>query len=248
MSAPVRPGGRPAPRLVLASASPARARILEAAGIGFTVMVSEVDEDAVAEAHPTAGPAEIALLLAHAKAEEVAARPEAAGALVLGCDSVFELDGTAYGKPWEPAVAAERWRRQSGRTGQLHTGHSLIDAGHHGTVRGTGPAGVGTTGARTAGAGAGGPRPDGGGAPSATALSTASVTFAEVTDAEIAAYVGSGEPLQCAGAFTIDGRGAAFVTAVHGDPNAVIGLSVATLRGLLHQLGWSVTDLWGSYN
>jgi len=230
MSTPVRPGGRPAPRLVLASASPARARILEAAGIGFTVMVSEVDEDAVAEAHPTAGPAEIALLLAHAKAEEVAARPEAAGALVLGCDSVFELDGTAYGKPWEPAVAAERWRRQSGRTGQLHTGHSLIDASHHGTV------GTGRT-----------PGSDAGNAPSATALSSASVTFADVTEAEIAAYVGSREPLHCAGAFTIDGRGAAFVSAVHGDPNAVIGLSVSTLRDLLRQLGWAVTDLWDSY-
>jgi septum formation protein len=216
-----------APRLVLASASPARARILEAAGIGFTVLVSEVDEDAVTEAHPLAGPAELALLLAHAKAEDVAARPEAAGALVLGCDSVFELDGTAYGKPYEPPVAKERWRLQSGRTGQLHTGHSLIDTSHHATA--------GTRG------------PDAGSAPSATALATASVTFADVTEAEIAAYVGSGEPLQCAGAFTIDGRGAAFVTAVHGDPNAVIGVSVSTLRGLLRQLGWSITDLWDSY-
>ncbi|MDI3329133.1 MAG: Maf family protein [Micrococcus sp.] len=238
MSVPPTPS---APRLVLASASPARARILEAAGIGFTVVVSEVDEDAVTEAHPLAGPAELALLLAHAKAEDVAARPEAAGALVLGCDSVFELDGAAYGKPYEPAVARERWRLQSGRTGQLHTGHSLIDASHHGT------AGTGGTGGTGAGRSGTTPGPDGGNAPSATALATASVTFADVTEAEIAAYVGSGEPLQCAGAFTIDGRGAAFVSAVHGDPNAVIGLSVSTLRSLLRQLGWSVTDLWDSY-
>ncbi|HRO92544.1 MULTISPECIES: Maf family nucleotide pyrophosphatase [Micrococcaceae] len=221
------PPAAAAPRLVLASASPARARILEAARIGFTVVVSEVDEDAVTEAHPLAGPAELALLLAHAKAEDVATRPEAAGALVLGCDSVFELDGTAYGKPYEQGVARDRWRLQSGRTGQLHTGHSLIDTSHHATAGLRGP--------------------DAGSAPSATALATASVTFADVTEAEIAAYVGSGEPLQCAGAFTIDGRGAAFVSAVHGDPNAVIGVSVSTLRGLLHQLGWSITDLWDSY-
>lgn len=224
------------PRFVLASASPARARVLEAAGIAFTVQVSEVDEDAITEAHPLAGPAEIALLLAHAKAEDVAARPDAAGALVLGCDSVFELDGAAYGKPYEPGVAMERWRLQSGRTGQLHTGHSLIDASHHGT-----------TGPRRAGVASVWRHPDVGEAPSASALATASVTFADVSEAEIAAYVGSGEPLQCAGAFTIDGRGAAFVSAVHGDPNAVIGLSVSTLRSLLHQLGWSVTDLWDSY-
>jgi septum formation protein len=231
------------PRLVLASASPARARILEAAGIGFTVLVSEVDEDAVTEAHPLAGPAELALLLARAKAEDVAARPETAGALVLGCDSVFELDGVAYGKPYEPGVAKERWRLQSGRTGQLHTGHSLIDASHHSTVgqRGTGAAGVGRSSTGHT------PGPDAGSAPSASALATASVTFADVTEAEVAAYIGTGEPLQCAGAFTIDGRGAAFVSSVHGDPNAVIGLSVSTLRGLLHQLGWSVTDLWDSY-
>lgn len=210
--------GSSAPRLVLASASPARARVLEAAGVPFTVLVSEVDEDAIAAASPLAGPAETAELLARAKAEDVAVHAEAAGALVLGCDSVFELDGVAYGKPWEPEVALERWRMQSGRTGQLHTGHWLVD------TRG------GSAISR----------------PAVGALSSASVTFSEVEEAEVAAYVASGEPLQCAGAFTIDGRGAAFVTAVHGDPNAVIGLSVSTLRGLMADLGVSLTALWRS--
>lgn len=210
--------GSAAPRLVLASASPARARVLEAAGVPFSVLVSDVDEDAVAAASPLAGPAETAELLARAKAEDVAVHAEAAGALVLGCDSVFELDGVAYGKPWEPEVALERWRMQSGRTGQLHTGHWLVDT--------RGGAAISR--------------------PAVGALATASVTFAEVEEAEVAAYVASGEPLQCAGAFTIDGRGAAFVTAVHGDPNAVIGLSVSTLRGLLADLGVSLTDLWRS--
>lgn len=228
-----------APRLILASASPARARILDAAGIAYSVMVSEVDEDAVARDRPQAGPAEIALLLAKAKAEDVATRPEAAGALILGCDSVFELDGAAYGKPHEPSVALDRWRRQAGRTGQLHTGHALVDASRQGTVAPPG-SGAGPAGGPEDGADAGPP-------PSASAVATASVTFEDVSEAEIAAYVGSGEPLHCAGAFTIDGRGAAFVSRVEGDPNAVIGLSVSTLRTLLHQLGWSVTDLWDSY-
>lgn len=208
--------GLAAPRLVLASASPARARILEAAGVPFTVLVSEVDEDAIAAVNPLAGPAETAELLARAKAEDVAVHADAAGALVVGCDSVFELDGVAYGKPWEPEVALERWRMQSGRTGRLHTGHWVVD------TRG------GSAISR----------------PAVGALASASVTFAEVEEAEIAAYVASGEPLQCAGAFTIDGRGAAFVTAVDGDPNAVIGLSVSTLRVLLADLGVSLTELW----
>lgn len=220
------PGHPDVARLLLASASPARARILEAAGLPFTVLVSDVDEDAVTAAHPLAGPAQTAQLLARAKAEDVASRPEAAGALVVGCDSVFELDGVAYGKPWEPEVALERWRLQSGRTGQLHTGHWVVDRRETPAV--SDPAGQGPS------------------APAAGALATASVTFAEVSEAEAAAYVATGEPLQCAGAFTVDGRGAAFVTAVDGDPNAVIGLSVSTLRGLLADLGVSLTSLWGT--
>ena len=215
----------PAPGLVLASASPARARILTAAGLAFTVLVSDVDEDAIAAEHPLAGPAETAQLLARAKAEAVAARPEAAGAIVVGCDSVFELDGVAYGKPWEPEVARQRWRLQSGRTGQLHTGHWVVDTRGE---AGAGPAAI---------PGAG---------PAAGALATASVTFAAVSEADVAAYVATGEPLQCAGAFTIDGRGAAFVEAVGGDPNAVIGLSVSTLRTLLADLGVSLASLWSA--
>ncbi|REE02444.1 Maf family nucleotide pyrophosphatase [Citricoccus nitrophenolicus] len=219
-------GGTPVPRLVLASASPARARILEAAGLPFAVVVSDVDEDAIAAAHPLASPAETAQLLARAKSEDVAGHPKASGALVIGCDSVFELDGVAYGKPWEPEVAIERWRAQSGRTGELHTGHWVVD-NRDITSR--------DDGAPLA-------------RPATGALSSAMVRFADVDEEEIAAYVATGEPLQCAGAFTIDGRGAAFVTAVEGDPNAVIGLSVSTLRSLLTEFGVSLASLWEARN
>ncbi|VXB07773.1 Nucleoside triphosphate pyrophosphatase [Citricoccus sp. K5] len=215
-------GGAPVPRLVLASASPARARILESAGLPFTVVVSDVDEDAIAAEHPLASPAETAQLLARAKSEDVAGHPEASGALVIGCDSVFELDGVAYGKPWEPEVALERWRMQSGRTGQLHTGHWVVDNRDLASRDGGAPLARPATGA----------------------LSSAVVRFADVDEEEIAAYVATGEPLQCAGAFTIDGRGAAFVSAVEGDPNAVIGMSVSTLRSLLAEFGVSLASLW----
>ncbi|MFC4430725.1 nucleoside triphosphate pyrophosphatase [Citricoccus alkalitolerans] len=230
------------PRLVLASASPSRARILEAAGLPFTVVVSDVDEDAIAAAHPLASPAETAQLLARAKAEDVAGHPEASGALVIGCDSVFELDGVAYGKPWEPEVAMERWRAQSGRTGELHTGHWVVDNRDVGTGADAQPGRSAEVAAVS--------EPDDGAPlarPATGALSSAAVTFAEVDEEEITAYVATGEPLQCAGAFTIDGRGAAFVTVVEGDPNAVIGLSVSSLRSLLAEFEVSLASLWESH-
>ncbi|MEU1277691.1 nucleoside triphosphate pyrophosphatase [Streptomyces sp. NPDC005805] len=110
-------------RLVLASASPARLGLLKQAGLDPHVVVSGVDEDAI-EA-PT--PAELALVLAEAKADAVAARPEAAGALLVACDSVLELDGAAYGKPADAEEATARWKAMRGRDGVLRTGHCVID-------------------------------------------------------------------------------------------------------------------------
>ncbi|MEU1125196.1 nucleoside triphosphate pyrophosphatase [Streptomyces sp. NPDC005899] len=110
-------------RLVLASASPARLGLLRQAGFAPEVIVSGVDEDALTA--PT--PGELALVLAEAKAAAVAARPETSGALVIGCDSVLDLDGEALGKPAGAEEATARWRAMRGRSGVLRTGHSLID-------------------------------------------------------------------------------------------------------------------------
>ncbi len=207
--------------LTLASASPARLSTLRAAGVRPAVRVSAVDEDAVvASARARAGeltPSDIALLLARAKAEDVAATSTAVdGGLVLGCDSVLELDGEVHGKPRDAATAAERWRRMRGRSGVLHTGHWLIDARDDA---------------------AGGTR----GATGATASTT--VHFAVISDAEIDAYVATGEPLRVAGAFTIDGLGGPFVTAVEGDPGTVVGLSLPLLRDLLLEVGIGWFDI-----
>lgn len=138
------PGSAPR-RLVLASGSPARLATLRAAGIEPVVAVSRVDEDAALAAaeHSRGGPlpvAEQVLLLAEAKARAVAAAlPAAAGppdvVLLLGCDSLLELDGAAQGKPGSPAVARERWRAMRGRTGVLHTGHVLIEPATGRTAR-----------------------------------------------------------------------------------------------------------------
>ena len=130
-------------RLVLASASPARLATLRAAGVEPEVVVSGVDEDGV----DAGSPSSTALALARMKASAVAqrlggdrlhVRPE----LVLGCDSVFELDGVAYGKPAEPETAVTRWTAMRGRTGTLHTGHHLVDLGTDRSVEAVGSAEV----------------------------------------------------------------------------------------------------------
>jgi septum formation protein len=108
--------------VVLASASPARLAVLRAAGLDPEVIVSGVDESAYAADTP----AELAGLLAQAKAESVASTLDAG--LVIGCDSLLDLDGRALGKPTSAAQAAQRWREMSGRTGTLVTGHCVINA------------------------------------------------------------------------------------------------------------------------
>jgi len=200
------------PRLVLASASPARRATLRSAGIDVDVLVSGVDESSVEAPSPEA----LALTLARCKARAVAGRlqgsPEAgSGRLVLGCDSLLAFAGEILGKPRDARDATQRWRRMRGASGVLHTGHCLIDL---------------DSGKRAEGAGA------------------TTVHFADVSDAEIAAYVATGEPLEVAGSFTIDGRGSAFIDSIEGDPGTVVGLSMPLLRRLLAELDIRITDLW----
>lgn len=207
--------------LVLASASPARRATLRAVGIEPTVIVSDVDETAAVsdavDRHGALEPADVALLLARAKCEAVAA-DLTTSAVVLGCDSVLELDGEAHGKPRDAAEATDRWRRMRGRAGTLHTGHWLRDQ-RPATQEGT----------------------------SATLGTTASTTvyFADLSDDEIDAYVATGEPLQVAGAFTVDGLGGAFVERIEGDHHNVVGLSLPLLRELLAEVGIGWFDVAG---
>ncbi|WP_426766473.1 Maf family protein [Pseudarthrobacter sp. 1G09] len=211
-------------RLILASQSPARTKLLAEAGIRHTVLVSDVDEDAVQARYGVTDPHDTALLLARAKAEAVAALPDSEGALVLGCDSVFEFDGEAHGKPYTADVARERMLRMSGSSGVLHTGHWLVDCRDADTD---------DDGGDGAGSGA-----------TLGAVASAEVAFLDMDAEEIDAYIATGEPLHCAGSFTIDGLGGAFIRKVDGDPHAVVGLSVSTLRGLLAAANVRITDLW----
>ena len=193
-------------KLLLASTSPARKRLLTDAGIVFETRSPGVDEDAVVEAERPATVQDMTLLLAKAKAEAVSFE-----GLVLGCDSALWFDGEMLGKPHHPEVAFARWQKMRGKTGVLCSGHWLID---------------GTTGN------------------AAGKVTETTVKFANLTDDQIHRYVATGEPLQVAGAFTIDGIGGAFVERIEGDYHTVVGLSLVALRELVTDLGHDYQSLW----
>jgi len=199
--------------------------LLQQFGIRPLTIAPDVDEEAVVDAVQASegrvlAPAEHVQLLARRKAAEVVARladdiPDFDG-IVIGGDSMFEIDGAVLGKPGTPENALARWHAMRGRTGVLHSGHAVVRV-----------------------------RP-GVAAREVHAVAEASVSFVDdVTDAEIEAYVASGEPLQVAGAFTVDSLGGGFIDRVEGDPSTVVGMSVSTLRRLVRELDVEWTSLWG---
>ena len=233
-------------RLVLASASPARRATLIAAGITPIVQVSTVDEDAVLAALPggrafsggTTNPADEVAALAAAKCADVckalstpgtnAELPEGEDVLVVGCDSMLEIDGQMLGKPHTPEVARERIAAMRRTTATLWTGHSAAILA---------------------------PLPSPGDARSShgeerrverqvTRSASTLVHFGDISDAEIEAYVATGEPLHVAGSFTVDGLGGPFIEGVTGDYHSVVGISLPLLRSMATELGVFWPDLW----
>ncbi|MEK6442581.1 Maf family protein [Pseudonocardia sp. T1-2H] len=204
-------------RLVLASASPARLSVLRAAGLDPAVSVSDVDEDALLAAVPDATAAEKVTTLAGAKATTVARRldgPDALDSIVIGCDSMLHIDGELVGKPKDVDTARDRWRSMAGRSGELVTGHAVLRVVDGEIDR------------------------------AAEGHAVTVVRFGTPTDAELEAYLGTGEPLAVAGAFTLDGLGGWFVDGIDGDPSNVIGISLPLVRRLLAGVGVSPVDLW----
>ena len=201
--------------LLLASASPARRRLLEQAAVPHRVRVSGIDEDAIQEPDPRL----LVQRLAEAKARAVAA---VAGAklqaddgtscqAVLGCDSLLCFEGEVFGKPRDADQAIARWRRLAGRWAELHTGHCLLRR-----AEGDGP----------------GPEP----LQLLATTVTTRVRLAPLEPAAIEAYVATGEPLACAGGFALEGRGGLVVERIEGCFSNVIGLSLPLLRQWLPAL------------
>ncbi|MBE9179053.1 septum formation inhibitor Maf [Oculatella sp. LEGE 06141] len=193
------------PPLVLASASPARRRLLQTAGIEPLVCPSDFDESQIQDNNP----AELVQALAIGKAETVA--PRFTNSLIIGCDSVLSLNCEVYGKPANAIEAIARWQKMRGLTGELYTGHVLIDQTQVKTL---------------------------------VRCQVTRVEFANVSDRQIEAYVATGEPLNCAGCFALEGRGSLFVEKIDGCHTNVIGLSMPLLRQMLAELGYDVTDFW----
>ena len=193
------------PLFVLASASPSRRRLLQAEGINPIEHASNFDESQVQDKDTR----RLVLTLAQSKAQTVAQRRT--DALILGCDSVLEMNGDSYGKPESAQQAIARWQKMRGNSGFIYTGHVLIDQRQNKTVSRCG---------------------------------VTQVFFAAVDDATLRAYVQSGEPLNSAGCFALEGKGGMLIEKIEGCHSNVIGLSMPLLREMLLELGYGLSDFW----
>ena len=193
------------PKFVLASASPARLRLLQTAGFSPVVCKSGFDESQV----QLTDPIQLVQTLALRKAETVA--PQFVDALILGCDSVLVINGEIYGKPANAEEAIARWQTMRGCRGDLYTGHALIDVIKNIKL---------------------------------VKCQVTQVYFTPVSDRAIEAYVSTGEPLDCAGCFALEGKGGLFVEKITGCHSNVIGLSLPLLRQMLEELGYHATEFW----
>lgn len=205
-------------RVVLASASPGRRKVLRGAGIDPLVIVSGVDEDALVAALPNdCGPGEITTALATAKARSVAGSLDpglGADAVVIGCDSMLYRGGRFWGKPSSEADALARWADMAGSSGGLYTGHCVI------LLR------------------------DNKIAVEIAEHTVTTVQFGNPSAADLTAYARSGEPTAVAGGFTLDGLGGWFIDGVVGDPSAVIGIGLPLTRRMFERVGLSLARLW----
>ena len=206
-------------RLVLGSASAGRLSVLRKAGVEPVVLVSDVDEDAIIASLGDAGPGVVVRALATAKAQRVAESLDASlssDCVVVGCDSMLEFDGRLTGKPGSPDVARQQWNSMAGRSAVLHTGHCVLRL------------------------------TDGAVAAQVSELGSTTVHFGEPSTTDLDAYIGTGEPLWVAGAFTLDGLGGWFLDGVDGDPSNVVGLGLALTHELFSTVGLSIGELWAA--
>jgi septum formation protein len=198
--------------VILASASPARLMLLRSQNIQPIVIASEINEKKIEEKYKDSSTEIVVKELSIAKANYVLTNNVSLNTgILIAADSMLEFESQSLGKPLNAENAIARWQKMRGKSGILHTGHTVIRLDNRQTI---------------------------------TRVISTKVEFANVDDKEILDYVATGEPLNVAGAFTIDSLGAAFVKEVHGDHSNVIGLSLPALREIVRELGLSWTSLW----
>ena len=198
--------------VILASNSPARLMLLRTQKINPIVIPSDVNEKEIENFLKDAPVSNIVQELSIAKAKNVLDNNiSLAEGILIAADSMLEFDNKPFGKPLTADVAIQRWKSMRGKTGILHTGHTIIRLDNKQII---------------------------------SKVVSTKVFFANIDDEEIVEYVATTEPLNVAGAFTIDSLGAAFITKVEGDHSNVIGLSLPIVREMVKELGLSWTNLW----
>ena len=198
--------------VILASASPARLMLLRSQNIQPIVIASEINEKEIEEQYKDSSTKIVVKELSIAKANYVLTNNVSLNSgILIAADSMLEFESQSLGKPLNAENAIARWQKMRGKSGILHTGHTVIRLDNKQTI---------------------------------TRVVSTKVEFANVDDKEIIDYVATKEPLNVAGAFTIDSLGAAFVKEVQGDHSNVIGLSLPALREIVRELGLSWTSLW----
>ena len=202
--------------LILASASQSRKKLLENCKIEFHQLSSNFDESLIEEKNIN----NLALELSFQKANSVAKnfqklslskKLDFEALEILGCDSIFEFKGKAYGKPSNKEEAFTRWKKMSGDFGFLHTGHTLIIGNFDSTYKIVKITEI------------------------IKKTVTSRVSFSKLEDWEIKSYVDTKEPLYCAGGFALEGIGGKYIEKIEGCFSNVMGLSLPWLRKNLYK-------------
>lgn len=198
--------------VILASASPARLMLLRSQNIQPIVIAPEINEKEIEDQYKDSSTEIVVKELSIAKANYVLTNNISLNSgILIAADSMLEFESQSLGKPLNAENAIARWQKMRGKSGILHTGHTVIRLDNKQVI---------------------------------TRVVSTKVEFANIDDKEIIDYVATKEPLNVAGAFTIDSLGAAFVKEVQGDHSNVIGLSLPALREIVRELGLSWTSLW----
>jgi septum formation protein len=198
--------------VILASNSPARLMLLKTQKINPIVIPSDINEKELEESLKDSSITNIVQELSIAKAKYVLENNVSlAEGILIAADSMLEFENKPYGKPLTAESAIQRWKNMRGKSGTLHTGHTIIRLDNKQNI---------------------------------SKVVSTKVFFANIDDEEIIDYVATTEPLNVAGAFTIDSLGAAFISKVEGDHSNVIGLSLPIVREMVKELGLSWTKMW----